>query len=59
MYIATGTDKRFYNYHITKVVILTLLQEYNKKHLLTPEELIKKQTDFMTTVQNEGHTWNL
>jgi len=59
LYIATGTDKRFYNYHITKVVILTLLQEYNKKHLLTPEELIKKQTDFMTTVQNEGHTWNL
>ena len=57
--LSTGQDKKAWSYHCSKVVVLILLEEYNKKNPISIPKFISIQSEFMDAVRAEVKDWRL
>jgi len=57
--VSTGQDKKAWGYHCSKVVVLILLEEYNKKNPISISKFITIQSEFMDAVRAEVKDWKL
>ena len=57
--ISTGQDKKAWSYHCAKVVVMVLLEEYDKKNPITIPKFVTTQSEFMDAVRAEVKDWKL
>ena len=57
--ISTGQDKKAWQYHCAKVIVMILLKEYDKKNPISISDFITIQSEFMDAVRAEVKDWKL
>ena len=57
--ILTGQNKKAWQYHCTKVIVMILLKEYDKKNPISISDFITIQSEFMDAVRAEVKDWKL